>query len=189
MLVVRGRLTWNPFVMCRSAATAGNKHTSGDRDSSAPPAKKLRTEPAAVTNSASSATVAVKPEPSSAAPQDTANLEESLDFDLEDLVGGPLVSASSSRFASIGRSNGTNGAGGANGYHTSGASNGGFSGAGGAAVKAEPRNSMGSAQVKVEPNTSTATPPNGASATPGTAAAAAGAKKVGMKPRPKIVIA
>jgi hypothetical protein len=173
--------------MCCSTATAGNKHPSADRDSSAPPAKKLRTEPAAVTNSASSAAVAVKPEPSSAAPQDTVNPEESLDFDLEDLVGGPLVSASSSRFASIGRSNGTNGAGGANGYHTSGASNGGFSGAGGAAVKAEPRNSMGGAQVKVEPTTST--PPNGASAAPGTAAAAAGAKKVGMKPRPKIVIA
>jgi hypothetical protein len=174
--------------MYRSAATAGNKLTSVDRDSSAPPAKKLRTEPAAVTNSASSVAVSVKPEPTSAAPQDTANLEESLDFDLEDLVGGPLVSASSSRFASIGRSNGTTGAGGANGYHaSSGASNGGFSGAGGAAVKAEPRNSMGGAQVKVEPTTST--PPNGASAAPGTAAAAAGAKKVGMKPRPKIVIA
>jgi hypothetical protein len=116
------------------------------------------------------------------------NLEESLDFDLEDLVGGPLVSASSSRFASIGRSNGSNGAGGANGYHASGASSGGFGGAG-AVVKTELRNSMVSAQVKVEPNTSTATPPNGVSAAQGAAAAAAGAKKVGMKPRPKIVIA
>jgi hypothetical protein len=175
--------------MRRSTATAGNKHTSGDRDSSAPPAKKLRTEPAPAASSVTNGAVAVKSEPASAAPQDTANLEESLDFDLEDLVGGPLVSASSSRFASIGKSSGSNGAGGSNGYHASGASNGGFGGAGGAAVKAEPRNSIGSAQVKLEPNTSTATPPNGASAAPGTAAAAAGAKKVGMKPRPKIVIA
>jgi hypothetical protein len=148
--------------------------------------KRIRTETAApvvpVQETAPAATVvataAVKVEAAEAA-------DESFDFDLEELVGGKVATAASSKYANLQTTGGSSGGG-----ATSSNGNGNHSSAGGAAhVRAEVHHgasAVGGAQVTV-PGTAAAAAAAGVGES-AAAPAGAGAKKVGMKPRPKFVI-
>jgi hypothetical protein len=121
-------------------------------------------------------------------------MDESFDFDLEELVGGKVASAATSKYANLKKADG-GGAGSAavsngHGIHSS-------VGSGLVHVKSEVRSSSGGggagasasagrgAQVKIEPGS---VPAMGSASVSAAPSAGAGVKKIGMKPRPKIVI-
>lgn len=152
-----------------AATSAGVKTEDGDGAAGeAQASKRARTEshPTAAATASSAAVVAPAME------------EESLDFDLEEFVGGPVATVDKSRYASVVPRA-------ANGHST---------------VRDNGASSLGSAQILSQRSMSSASSDSNTGIAAGTghasgvqssaAATATGAavKKVGMKPRPKIVI-
>lgn len=112
--------------------------------------------------------------------------EEMLDFDLEELVGGPVTSADKSKYANLSRaSNGNN----ASSVRDNGVIVG--NGNGRAGHIASQRSTSHAQHLEGSSSGAIAGPSAGgagAASVSGAGAAAPSSKKVGMKPRPKIVI-